>query len=532
MPDPTHPKPLPLRSGIAVLGVPLDHVTADEATAMIEEMVRSGRPHHISTVSIRSLVLAREDDEFRHILLSADLALCESRAAVWASRFLGKPLPCRISTADLLRRILRLAVQRNLGIYLLGRDADENARVTAQLQRSHPGLLVVGSYTPPSLPLHEFDHDDLTKRIQEAAPDLLFVCFGSPKQEKWIAMNYGRLGVPVSIGIGSWLDDVPGASARVPGWARVTGLAWLAHQILHPVRFVRRYLHEPWVFAHAVWRQVQQLGGNRKLPHKIDPKPRRKPVSTYAEAAPTTSGDPSEVIVIPRRLDAAFLASPQFDWDARVERSTWLFADCAQVEFVDSTGVGCLVRLQKRLRARGGRLILFHNTSAMARVLELLRITDLFPVAKTLDSARLLITSIETESKLQVKWGRAGSAADIFWSGEVNVDTIETYWQSTEKMLMERDHQTPAVTVDVKDVSMIDSYALHSMLRMMREARRSGVDIRFVRPSERVQRVAQQAGMVELLFAPPAPRAEPESPAPAAAPVGDSIGQPSSSSRA
>ena len=43
------------------------------------------------------------------------------------------------------------------------------------------------------------DHEDIKERIRAAKPDLLFVSFGCPKQEKWTAMHYRSLGVPVSI---------------------------------------------------------------------------------------------------------------------------------------------------------------------------------------------------------------------------------------------------------------------------------------------------------------------------------------------
>src|SRR5260221_12022828 len=93
----------------------------------------------------------------------------------------------------------------------------------ANLRRQVPRLKIAGNYSPPYKPLLEMDHDEIKRRIQEASPDLLFVSFGCPKQEKWMAMHYRSLGVPVIVGAGATIDFLAGRVSRSPVWMQRSG---------------------------------------------------------------------------------------------------------------------------------------------------------------------------------------------------------------------------------------------------------------------------------------------------------------------
>jgi hypothetical protein len=53
----------------------------------------------------------------------------------------------------------------------------------------------------------------VVERIRQAAPDVLCVALGIPKQEKWIDRYRQALGVPVSIGVGGTFDVLSGGCA-------------------------------------------------------------------------------------------------------------------------------------------------------------------------------------------------------------------------------------------------------------------------------------------------------------------------------
>src|SRR5882724_5575093 len=187
---------------IAILGIPFDNITIAQALERIAEMVESRRPHYLVTANVDFLVQAQTDIELRRILFDAHLVLCDGTPLVWASRLLGNPLPERVAGADLVPLLIRVAAQRGYRLFLLGATPESAQRAVTNLYRQHPDLIIAGHYSPPFNKLLEMDHDEIRRRITEAAPDLLLISFGCPKQEKWIAMHYRSLGVPVAVGVG------------------------------------------------------------------------------------------------------------------------------------------------------------------------------------------------------------------------------------------------------------------------------------------------------------------------------------------
>src|SRR5207237_5521282 len=90
-------------------------------------------------------------------------------------------------------------------------------RAVANLRQQYPNLIIAGHYSPPFTSLLEMDHEEIKRRILDAHPDMLFVSFGCPKQEKWISMHYRALGVPVAAGVGATIDFLAGAMKRAHG---------------------------------------------------------------------------------------------------------------------------------------------------------------------------------------------------------------------------------------------------------------------------------------------------------------------------
>ncbi|SFC13705.1 anti-anti-sigma factor [Nocardioides terrae] len=94
--------------------------------------------------------------------------------------------------------------------------------------------------------------------------------------------------------------------------------------------------------------------------------------------ATSTGPDGAAVLAVSGDLDiagvAAFLehAQPLLQSDAAV-----IEVDLRDVTFLDSSGIGALVRLRKAT-ADGQRLRLSHVPASVARVLELTGLTDLF----------------------------------------------------------------------------------------------------------------------------------------------------------
>jgi len=240
---------------VGILGVPFHQVTLSGAVERIEYMIAEGGVHYIVTPNVDFLVKAQRDDDLRRILVSADLVLCDGKPIVWASRWLGGPLPCRVAGSDLTPLLIRRAAERGWKIFLLGGQPEVAAEAARRMNEGHPKLPRVDYYSPPHRPLDQMDNDEIQKRVREARPDILLVCFGCPKQEKWIWKHSSGTGVPVVIGAGATVDFLANKVARAPRWVRGVGMEWLFRLVQEPRRLFGRYLDDAIHFFPAVFRQ-------------------------------------------------------------------------------------------------------------------------------------------------------------------------------------------------------------------------------------------------------------------------------------
>jgi N-acetylglucosaminyldiphosphoundecaprenol N-acetyl-beta-D-mannosaminyltransferase len=237
------------RESIEILGVRVDRVTTSETIALVDSFVQSGAAHQIVTLNPEFVMQAQGNGPFRRVLREADLALPDGQGLLWAARFLGCPLPERVTGADTVPLMARLSAERSYRPFLLGAAPGVAERAADALRSAFPGLQIAGTYAGSPDPQEE---TEIVARIRAARPDLLFVAYGAPRQDLWIHRNLHRLGVPVCMGVGGTLDFIAGVTPRAPRWMREHGLEWLYRLIIQPSRW-RRMLALPRFVLKVVW---------------------------------------------------------------------------------------------------------------------------------------------------------------------------------------------------------------------------------------------------------------------------------------
>jgi exopolysaccharide biosynthesis WecB/TagA/CpsF family protein len=223
-----------------LLGVRTDNVNYDQALSLIEGFVQNGSPHQVVTVNPEFIVAAQSDDDFRNILNASSLALPDGVGLLWAARFLSQPLQERVTGTDTVQRVAALAAQKGYSLFLLGAAPGVAVATAARLCQTYPGLRIVGTHAGSPV----LEEDKIVRLIQKAKPDILFVAYGAPQQDKWIARNLERLGVPVAMGVGGAFDFISGRAKRAPRWLQRLGLEWLHRLWREPWRW-RRMLALP-----------------------------------------------------------------------------------------------------------------------------------------------------------------------------------------------------------------------------------------------------------------------------------------------
>ena len=92
---------------IYILGVRVDRVSQAEALEAIERMVAQRRAgnntllcQQVVTVNTEFVMAAQQNDDFRIAINAAALVVADGIGIVWATRYLGKPTPERVTGTD------------------------------------------------------------------------------------------------------------------------------------------------------------------------------------------------------------------------------------------------------------------------------------------------------------------------------------------------------------------------------------------------------------------------------------------------
>ena len=169
---------------VDVLGVAFDSVTMDEAVERALELLERDGPHLAATPNPEFVQRANQDPEFADILARADLLIPDGVGVIYAAKILGRPLKARVPGIDFASALMGRMAGTGKRLFLLGAEPGVAQQAAAHLQAAHPGLVVCG--------VHDgyFKEDEpVIQAIREARADVVFVCLGAPKQEKWAAAH-------------------------------------------------------------------------------------------------------------------------------------------------------------------------------------------------------------------------------------------------------------------------------------------------------------------------------------------------------
>ena len=452
---------------IAILGVPFDSVTAAEALRLIGAMIAARTPSYWATVDVDLAMQAEKDQDLRRFLMDAPLVLCADSRLRWASRLLGNPLPECIGSADLTVLVLAAAAQNGWRVFFLGGASADLDRAVETMQATYPRLQLVGAYAPPEEPLLQMDHADICRRVAEAKPDLLLVALGSPKQEKWISMHYRSLGAVVSFGVSpDWVAPVAGGAP---------------HPVREPARRQAPGTNHLWSFGRAVLRQAWHLRARR-----------RKAAAPSRSSLRSLGGQALQVLQMPAHLDAASVRAEQSLWERAQAGGGHLLADLSRVNFLDSTGLALLLRLQRTTRAAGRQFGLLAPKPVVQRALKLMGVSEAMPSSADLPAAFELLAQRAGEAIVAVTLGVPAWDEPLAWQGEVTAANVEEVWRMTEPHLNCSAGRHERIAINLADLRFLDSAGVALMVRARKHARRAGLELRFSAPQPAVLNVIRQ----------------------------------------
>jgi N-acetylglucosaminyldiphosphoundecaprenol N-acetyl-beta-D-mannosaminyltransferase len=253
-----------------LFGISIDALTMDQAVAHVRRRIAAPELacRYVVTPNVDHAVMLQRHDGLRDAYGCADLVLADGHPIVWASRWLGQPLPERVAGSDLVPALFAaMKREEKLRVFWLGAAPGVAIRAAENVARKWPSVQTVGCYSPPlGFERDPAENERILARVNEAQPDVLVLGLGAPKQECWIHQHRQEVAAKVALCVGATIDFLAGEKRRAPRWMQRGGLEWLYRMASEPNRLFKRYATDAYVFPQLVWRQWNlQRADARKL---------------------------------------------------------------------------------------------------------------------------------------------------------------------------------------------------------------------------------------------------------------------------
>lgn len=228
---------------VRLMGLEFAALSEHDTINHVLEGLAAGRGGQICTANLDVLRQWRASAEVRRLVSCADLVVADGMPLIWAGELQGSPLPERVAGSTLIVTLTAAAAQVGASIFLLGGNPGTAEVAGRRLCELTPGLRVGGTLCPP---FGFEDHPECLEQIEQAlrraAPDIVYVGLGFPKQERLIVELRRRMPESWFVGVGISFSFLAGEVLRAPVMVQRLGLEWLHRLVQEPGRLYRRYL--------------------------------------------------------------------------------------------------------------------------------------------------------------------------------------------------------------------------------------------------------------------------------------------------
>ncbi len=247
---------------VNVLGVGISVLNLTSAVAALDAALKAGVRGYITVTGVHGVMESQDDESLRRIHNQSLLSTPDGMPMVWLGRLAGHKSMGRVYGPDLMEAVFEWSSKTGKTHYFFGGNPGVVEELKARMQARHPGLQIVGMHTPPFRPLNAEEHSALAAELRACRPDFLWVGLSTPKQERFMAAELGRLDARIFVGVGAAFDFHAGRVSQAPRWIQRSGFEWFYRLCKEPRRLWRRYFRNNPRF---LWRIAGQLTGLRKV---------------------------------------------------------------------------------------------------------------------------------------------------------------------------------------------------------------------------------------------------------------------------
>jgi len=228
-----------------ILNVGLNSTSTRGVLSFVRDSLARGYKFWISTPNPEIVLQAQDDRNLFKALETSDMAIPDGVGLTYAARFLSQPGINLIKGRELFIELIKLANKKGWKVFLLGGGTGVAKDAALNLRKNFKKVRIAffqGPFLNKEAQPRTFKditiEKDTVAQINYFKPQLLFVAFGAPKQEKWVYKNLSKLDVGGAMVVGGTLDYIAGKADLPPKWAR-KNFEWLWRLLSQPRRFPR-----------------------------------------------------------------------------------------------------------------------------------------------------------------------------------------------------------------------------------------------------------------------------------------------------
>jgi N-acetylglucosaminyldiphosphoundecaprenol N-acetyl-beta-D-mannosaminyltransferase len=247
-----------------ILGVGFSLLSYTEVMDAIQGWRGSRERHYVTLTPPHSVMMCQRDPQLRQATNGASLTLPDGVGIIVAAKLLRYPHHGRVTGPMLMLKLCEAGRDRGLRHFFYGGYPGVARTLAARFQDRFPGLMVAGVYCPPFRELETQEELAIVRDMNGCQPDIVWVGLGSPKQEKWMAQQAGRIQAAALIGVGAAFDFHSGRIPWAPRWMRQMGVEWAYRLVKEPRRMWRRDFNSL-VFLARVLHQCLRDAGHTQV---------------------------------------------------------------------------------------------------------------------------------------------------------------------------------------------------------------------------------------------------------------------------
>lgn len=236
----------------SIQDITVTNIAMDDALNAIDAAICNRNPMKIAFVNADCINIAAHNAKYRAALQNMDWVFPDGIGLRLAGKILAQPIRDNVNGTDLFPLLCAELAAAGRSLYLLGAKPGVAEAVANWATNTHLGLHIAGTRDGY---FKESERDAVCTEIRAAAPDVLLVALGAPRQELWIEQNAQACGANVILGVGGLFDFYSGNIPRAPLWMRRLSLEWVYRLYQEPGRMWKRYLIGNWTFMLRIYRE-------------------------------------------------------------------------------------------------------------------------------------------------------------------------------------------------------------------------------------------------------------------------------------